>query len=143
MSNHFFLALSVCIYLFYIFGLLILTFIKRKTAIKKGRIDYKFFKTYSDFEEPRDLAVLSRHVANQFELPPVFMLTVVLLLSFSKVEILTVLLAWTFVLVRVYHSTIHLGSNNILRRAKAYVFGWFIVLALWIQIMIHFLIASV
>ncbi len=139
MSNHFFLALSVCIYIFYIFGLLILAFVKRKAAIKDGRINYKFFKTYSNFEEPKDLAVLSRHIANQFELPPIFMLTAVLLLSFDQVELLTVFLAWGFVAVRVYHSTVHLGSNNLLRRAKAYMLGWLVVLALWIQIMIHFI----
>ncbi len=66
------------------------------------------------------------------------MLTAVLLLSFDQVELLTVFLAWGFVAVRVYHSTVHLGSNNLLGRAKAYMLGWLVVLALWIQIVIHF-----
>ena len=142
MSNHFFLALSVCFYVFYIFGILMYAFVKRSAAIKDQRLNPKFFKTYSEFEEPRDLAVLSRHIANQFELPPIFILTVVLLLSFPQVTLLIVLQAWGFVLARVYHSYVHLGSNHLLGRAKAYLFGWLVILALWIQIMIHFAMAS-
>lgn len=137
MSNHFYLALAVCVYVFYMFGILIYAFKHRKRAVVDGKIDHKYFKAYSG-DQPEFLRIIENHINNQFQLPPIFMVTVVLILSFSTVSIFSVVLAWLFVVTRFIHSYVHLGKNKPLSRAKVYMIGWLAVFALWIQIMIHF-----
>lgn len=139
MSNHFFLSLAVCFYVFYIFGILYSMFLKRKKAVVSKEIDYKFFKAYKRAEAlPDHLIIAGRHADNQFQVPPIFMITVVLLLTFPVVSTLTVIFAWIFVFSRMLHTYIHLGSNKPLRRAQAYMLGWLAIFAMWVQIMMHF-----
>lgn len=44
----------------------------RYNAIRKGEVRISYFRTYNEGEQPARLHLLSRHVQNHFEVPPLF-----------------------------------------------------------------------
>jgi len=139
MNVHFVLAMSLAFYVFYIFALAVVMFKKRKAAVVDKDISFSYFKTYSAENLPDELIVIARHFDNQFQVPMLFMITGSLLLTFVHLPAWVAVLAWIFVLSRVVHTRIHLGSNNVLNRVKAYLTGWIVLFVLWIKIVITFL----
>ena len=122
-------------YVFYIGALIIYNLIKRVEAIKTRQIDLRYYKTYANKDGvPEELAVLERHVDNQFQVPTIFLVSCTAHLALHQVSTLTVALAWLFVVFRLAHSYIHLGSNVVLRRAKVYGLGWLALLGLWMEL---------
>ena len=114
--------------------LLFLNFRVRFDAVKCGNLPASYFKLFQGTEVPEKVAVYSRHIDNQFQVPPYFMLTCLVAAQVDAVSILTVVFAWIFVFSRLVHSYIHLGSNNVIQRAKAYFAGWFFIFLIWVQI---------
>ncbi len=126
--------LPMAFYLVYIIFLLFLNFRVRFDAVKSGNLPASYFKLFQGTEVPEKVAVYSRHIDNQFQVPPYFMLTCLVAAQVDAVSILTVVFAWAFVFFRLVHSYIHLGSNNVIQRAKAYFAGWFFIFLIWVQI---------
>lgn len=110
-------------------------FRRRLQAVKSGKIDFKYFKSYEG-EGPRDLQIIKNHFANQFEIPILFMMTCLcaFLLKTATVGIITC--ASLFVLSRIAHSVIHLGSNKVQYRALSYALGLLLMLGMWLQIIV-------
>ncbi len=69
---------------------------------------------------------------NQFQLPVLFYVLVILALSLRKADVLFVIMSWIFVLLRVAHVAIHTTSNNVSRRFAAYLAGALVLAAMWI-----------
>jgi hypothetical protein len=94
-----------------------------KARMKAGRDGRITPATYAIVgrDEPEDLAVHTRLIANLYELPPVFM---VLVLAFATAGIeswLTVLVAWAFVALRWQHAHIMVNGNRVMQRRKAFI----------------------
>lgn len=70
--------------------------------------------------------------ANQFQLPVLFYLLVVLAIATRHADTLFVVLAWLFVSTRLVHAYIHTGTNYVPRRFYAFLAGAVILLAMWI-----------
>jgi len=130
--------MALCFYVFYIFAIALMMFKRRKAAITNKEIPFSYFKTYSGEDLPDALVVAASHFDNQFQVPMLFMVTGSLLLTFVHLPAWVAVLAWIFVLSRVVHTRIHLGSNAILNRAKVYLLGWLVLFLLWIKIVITF-----
>ena len=84
---------------------------------------------------PEYLIVLERHVDNQFQLPILFLVTGVLAITLKNQSPLIITLSWAFIASRFVHSYIHLGKNNILKRAAVYGLGWVFIVAIWILLL--------
>lgn len=69
---------------------------------------------------------------NQFELPVLFYVLVVLAIIARKADLLFVIMSWIFVVLRVVHAAIHTGSNNVPRRFYAFLAGAIVLLLMWI-----------
>ncbi len=122
-------------YIFYIFGLVVYLFKTRVQEIRNGQVSADYFKAYLG-KPPTDRAVVvGRHYDNQFQVPMLFFVTVILHFSMGHVNSLTILLAWAFVVTRLIHSWIHLGSNKPQNRVLPFAAGWIILLLLWIQLL--------
>lgn len=91
----------------------------RVAAVKEKRVNPEIFK--STREEPDDLRVFNRAVANQFELPVVFYALIAVSLAIGVQSWITVVLAFVFVCIRIIHIREMLGQNRVLLRRK-----WFI-----------------
>ena len=69
---------------------------------------------------------------NQFELPVLFYVLVVLAIIARKADLLFVIMSWLFVVLRIVHAAIHTGDNDVPRRFYAFLAGALVLLAMWI-----------
>ena len=71
---------------------------------------------------------------NLFDLPVLFYLALVVAALTSRVNALTLVLAWAFVAMRIVHSAIHCSYNKVMHRFRAYVAGGLVLWTLWAMI---------
>ena len=122
-------------YCAYVFLLLFLNFRLRVRAVKKG-MHGSYFKAFQGTDVPDQVIIFGRHIDNQFQAPLYFMVSCLAAAQAGAVTGFTLTCAWLFVLSRMYHSYIHLGSNKVLRRAKIYAFGWLFIFLIWGQVLV-------
>ena len=103
----------------------------RTTSIRRGEV------------KMRDIALgqpawteqatkLGNAFRNQFELPVLFYVLVVLAIMARKADFLFVIMSWLFVVLRVVHAFVHTGDNDVPRRFYAYLASALVLLAMWI-----------
>lgn len=68
---------------------------------------------------------------NQFELPVLFFALAPLAMFTHKADLLFVLLSWLFVLLRIAHAFVHVGSNDVPTRFRLFAAGALVLLAMW------------
>jgi hypothetical protein len=69
---------------------------------------------------------------NQFELPVLFYVLVVLAIIARKADFLFVVMSWIFVVFRIVHAGIHTTSNVVRHRFYAYAVAAIVLLLMWI-----------
>ncbi|WP_262028852.1 MAPEG family protein [Microvirga sp. Mcv34] len=79
---------------------------------------------------------------NQFELPVLFYVLVILALITRKADMLFVVMSWMFVASRLVHAAIHTTSNKVSQRFMAFVVGVLILVAMWVIFGIRVLAAE-
>ncbi len=121
---------------------LVILFCRRVSAVRSGGVSAHYFRIYQGASEPEQAAKASRHFSNLFEAPTLFYAACLVAMITHDGGVVALVLAWAYVLARVIHAVIHLGANRLRRRINAYFFGWLVLLALWIQIVVHLLRAS-
>jgi hypothetical protein len=120
-------------YVFYMFLIGVLSFYTRVNAAVTGKVDFKYFKALQG-EAPHHLVNIGRHYDNQFELPLLFFITCLTHMIVGKTNQTTISLSWAFIATRLAHTFFHLVGNKVPRRAFAFALGWFVVIAMWIQL---------
>ncbi|MCB1608308.1 MAG: MAPEG family protein [Xanthomonadales bacterium] len=111
----------------------------RFRAIRAGEVRISFFRTYDEGSQPKRLHLISRHVQNHFEVPPLFHIAVLLNVFAGATTTAALVCAWAFVAARVAHTAIHLGSNNVSRRFFVFGFSLLMLLGLMINLTVHLL----
>ncbi len=135
-SIHLSIYLPMAFYFAYILFLLCLNFRVRLQAVQEGALPARYFQLFQGSKVPDQVLVYGRHIDNQFQVPPYFMVRCLAAAQAGDVTVFTIGCAWAFVLSRLVHSYIHLGTNEILRRATAYFLGWFFIILIWGQVLI-------
>lgn len=69
---------------------------------------------------------------NQFELPVLFYVLVVLAIIARKADLLFVVMSWIFVILRIVHAGIHTTSNDVRQRFFAFAIAAIVLLLMWI-----------
>lgn len=108
----------------------------RLGSVRSGRVPLDYFALMSGHEVPEMVAKTSRHFSNLFEVPVLFYTAGLLYLVLGLSDSLTIYLAWAYVVVRVIHTCIHLGYNNVLHRLIVFSVSNLCVLAMWISIVV-------
>ncbi len=123
---------------FYVFILGLCNFIVRSKAIRAKKLSLGYFKTHDlkSYDAPENIVRFGRHFDNQFQVPVLFMFTLLAAGMYTPTDKAVFGLSWIFLLTRIIHSWIHLGSNNVLRRAQAYLAGWIVLMLMWVVIII-------
>ncbi|WP_425104529.1 MAPEG family protein [Ancylobacter sp.] len=78
---------------------------------------------------------------NQFELPVLFYVLVVLALLTRQASDLFLVLAWLFAISRIVHAYVYVTSNHIGWRFGAFAFGALVLLAMWVLFALAILLA--
>jgi len=81
--------------------------------------------------EPR----ISANLTNQFEWPVLFYAACLLLIQCQSTNFIAVLLAWTFVVGRLAHSSVQILTTNVRLRGLIFTINFLAVIGLWILVL--------
>ena len=91
----------------------------RTSAVKEGRAAREDFSVVTN--EADATAIYSRALANQFELPVLFYVIILIGITVGVSSWITVALAFIFVLSRVVHAKEMIGENRVLKRKGMFI----------------------
>ena len=117
------------------FALLLWLGSKRVPMVNRGEVRMKDI-ALSREGWPERVRQLGNAVDNQFQLPVLFYVAVVLTLWNNTGTWIELILGWLFVISRAVHAAIHTTSNHVPRRFAAYSFGLFVLIAYWVVLAI-------
>jgi hypothetical protein len=113
----------------------VVMFLRRQAAVRAGEARARDFRLPGS--EPERSATAVRNLANQYELPVLFFVVCLSLYVTNGAHWLAVILAWVFVVTRILHAAVHLGSNDLRLRAPAFAAGLLAVALLWLILAFH------
>jgi hypothetical protein len=70
--------------------------------------------------------------SNQLEVPVLFYVLVAFLMIMRHADVVFVVLAWLFVVMRLVHTAIHVTDNNVMRRGPVFGIGVLVLLIMWV-----------
>lgn len=103
----------------------------RVGAVRRGEVRVRDIALGQSNWPPRAQQI-SNCFDNQFQLPVLFYVLTILALFLRKADLLFVVMAWIFVLLRIVHAAIHVTSNHVGRRFQAFAAGMVVLLVMWI-----------
>ena len=104
----------------------------RFAAARAGRVDPRFYKLLQGEGEPPELAAATRNVISLHEMPTLFYAATAIALAAGQSGRLLVGLGWAYVALRFLHSAIHVTSNRVMWRFRAFAASWLVLLAYWL-----------
>lgn len=106
-------------------------YVVRIGEMRRRHIDPQALATSSAKATALEDVAPADNFRNLFEVPVLFYMLCALLLSTGSVTPLQLALAWTFVVLRIAHSGIHLSYNRVMHRFIVYVLGSLCVFTMW------------
>ena len=89
---------------------------------------------------PARVAQIGNCFSNQFEIPVLFYILIVIALPLHKADLFIVLMSWVFVVTRFVHAAIFVTSNDVRLRSLAWFAGMLVLLAMWIYFALKILL---
>ena len=106
--------------------------VAKAKSLKDGTVDLSRRALYED-AWPKNVQQINNSIKNQFQLPVLFYVLIIVLYEIGQVHAWIQALAWLFVASRAIHAKIHTGSNVVPARRAVFTFGC-VVLAVLIGI---------
>ncbi len=113
--------LTVIMYMFLV--------VAKARASRQGLVDLKRRALHSD-AWPENVQQINNNIRNQFEVPVLYYILVVVLYQLGAADTVAQILAWLFVASRLLHAFIHTGSNVVPVRRLVFMVGCFVVLVM-------------
>ena len=107
---------------------ILLNFAKAK-AIRNGEVD-NARRALDEDAWPDGVRKINNNIRNQFEVPVLFYALALTLFALNAVSVAALSIAWLFVLSRLVHAYIHVGTNYVPHRRNAFMFGCVMIVAL-------------
>ena len=117
-------------------AILVTLFRSRVRAVRDKQVTAKYFRLYQGEAEPEASAKASRHFSNLFEAPTLFYVACLAAMVTGQIGTTIVALAWAYVVARLVHAYIHLGSNRLQLRIRAYFASWLVLLSMWVALVL-------
>jgi hypothetical protein len=105
---------------------------RRITAAKNKELTLSDFATMRLDNANDNVRVADRNFINQFEIPVLFYVGCLLALHLNSASLPVAILACLFVVLRIAHTLIHLGSNSVKVRFNVFLLGCLCVFAIWL-----------
>jgi hypothetical protein len=121
------------------FALLVWMGAVRIAAVRRGEVRIKEISLGQSAWPPR-VQQISNCFHNQFQLPMLFYVLTILALFLRKADLLFVLMAWVFVVLRILHAWVHVTSNHVGRRFQAFAAGAVVLLLMWLVFAVRILV---
>jgi len=113
------------------FGLLFWLAPLRVGALRRNEVAAREIALGEKAWPPR-LQKIANSLDNQFQLPVLFYVLVILAILARKTDLLFVIMSWLFVISRYVHAFVHTGSNDVRVRGPIYGIGLIILVLMWI-----------
>lgn len=114
---------------------------ERIGSIKRGEVQFKDI-ALREQKWPARATQIANAFHNQLELPVLFYAVVAFLMITSQVDTLFVVLAWLFVLARLFHAYIHTTVNRQPYRFYGYAASSLILMVMWVLFALRILFLS-
>ena len=111
----------------------------RVGAIRRGEVQLRDIALREQNWGKRETQVANAY-HNQLELPLLFYVLTILAWITKQADLLFVVLAWVFVVLRLLHATIHVTSNQVRRRYAAFAAGVIVLVIMWIIFIVRILL---
>lgn len=98
-------------------------------AMKAGEVDMARRALHDD-AWPESVMKINNNIRNQFEVPVLFYVLAFALWALDAVHWVALAAAWLFAVSRIVHAWIHIGTNYVPNRRRAFTVGWWIVFAM-------------
>lgn len=121
-----------------IMTLIVLPFIffSRIRAIQSKDVDVSAFEL-NDLEQiPKKLQQHSRHLSNLFEVPVLFYVACLAILTLGIDDNIFITQGWLYFLLRAAHSFIHLSYNNVRHRVIPFALSNVVLVTIWLRIIL-------
>ena len=106
----------------------------RVAAVKEGTASREDFSVVGS--KPEITAIYTRAVANQFELPILFYIVILIGLALDVSSWITVMLAFVFVVSRIVHAREMIGENRVMKRRRMFINSMRIFMLLLLELLI-------
>ena len=117
-------------------------YVVRLGEIRRRRIDPQILATHQGLSLLLTETAPADNFRNLFEVPVLFFSACLALAVTGSVTMLQLALAWTFVALRVAHSSIHVTCNRVPFRFAVHVLGTAVVFIMWALLGVHLLVSG-
>src|SRR6185503_3065083 len=122
------------------FGLLVWMAWARTGSVSRGEVKMRDI-ALGQPAWPAKATQISNCYDSQFQIPLLFYVLVILAWITKHADLIFVVMAWIFVLLRLAHAYIHTTSNHVPTRFRAFAAGIFVLLVMWIIFAVRILLA--
>lgn len=105
----------------------------RNVALIRGTVSGRYFKTFTTDMPAEWVERPTRTYMNLLELPVLFYVVCLLMLTTGKFDSVQVALAWLFVITRYVHAFIYIGFNYVPLRFVAFLTGVITLVVIWVR----------
>jgi hypothetical protein len=113
------------------FALLFVTGGRRFAAVREGRARVRDIALGEpNWPAPATQAANAYH--NQFQVPVLFYVLVALALVTRQADLVFVGMSWVFVALRLAHAWVHVTSNHVPTRFRAFLAGVLVLMVMWL-----------
>ncbi|MCG9760131.1 MULTISPECIES: MAPEG family protein [Pseudoalteromonas] len=109
---------------------------RRFKAVREKQIQFDQFKTMALDNGPEEVILASRNFTNQFEIPVLFFVVSLTALAMKLVTLWFSTFALLFVISRIAHTYVHIGSNHLRTRFRLYLVGCIFIILQWITLIL-------
>ncbi len=121
------------------FALLWFTGYSRVASVRRGETKVRDI-ALGQPNWPEHITKISNSYNNQFQLPALFYVVVILAYVSRAADLPFVILSWAFVATRLGHAYIHVTSNRVGWRFNAFAAGFAVLAVMWIMFAVRLLI---
>ena len=115
-------------------------YVTRIREMNRKRIDPQSLDVRSKSQELlTDSAKVANNLMNLLEMPSLFFLAIIVSMMLLIQDQVLVILAWTFVALRITHSLIHCTYNQVMHRFLIYFSSCIILLLIWLRLAAYIL----
>jgi len=117
------------------FAVLLLIPVRRFRAGMAGQVVFDDFRYGESARVPPDVAIPNRNMMNLLELPVLFYVACLAYFVTERVNEPALVLAWTYVGLRLAHSAIHVTYNRVRDRLIAFAASNVVLIMLWTNLL--------
>jgi hypothetical protein len=107
---------------------------RRIRAAKNKEISVAAFKTMNLTGANEQVIATSRNFDNQFQMPMLYLFSVLFVLQLGLADVAYAALGAAFVLLRIVHTVIHIGTNHVRSRFNVFLLGCAVLWAIWLRL---------